>query len=95
MVISPSTKQKIDEIHHYQQQQMDLQKELYYEQKVMARRLSFLERMVIEICSSKKEDIIKPTSRPLTSLNPAQSLVAPMWSPIENVPSPNSWERRY
>ena len=36
MVVSPSTKQKIDEIHHYQQQQMNMQRELYYEQKVTA-----------------------------------------------------------
>ena len=93
MVISPSTKQKIDEILHYQQQQMELKKELYYEQKVTARRLSFLERMALKICSSKKEDIVKPTSRP--SSNPAQSPASPTWSPIENVPSPKSWECRY
>ena len=42
---SPDTKRKIDEIHHYQKQQIDLQRELYFEQKVMARRLSLLEQI--------------------------------------------------
>ena len=95
MVISPSTKQKIDEIHHYQQQQMNMQRELYYEQKVMARRLSFLEKIAMKVCSSKKDDVAEPSYRTPSSSNPVQIQIAPRWSPIEDVPSPNSWERTF
>lgn len=45
LFVSPNTEEKIDGIHHYQ---MDLQQELYFEQKVAARRLSFLEQVAIK-----------------------------------------------
>ena len=94
MVVTPSTKQKIDEIHHYQQQQMNMQRELYYEQKVTARRLSFLEKIAMKFCSSKKDDVAEPSYRTPSPSNHVQSSIAPIWSSVENVPSPNSWERR-
>ena len=90
MVISPSTKQKIDEIHHYQQQQMNMQRELYYEQKVTARRLSFLEKIAMKVCSSKKDEVAEPSYRTPSPSKPVQTPIAPKWSPVEDVPSPNS-----
>ena len=92
MVISPSTKQKIDEIHHFQRQQIDMQREMFYEQRVTARRLSFLEKIAMKICSSKKDEVVDPTPSSSTAL--IRTPRTPKWSPVENIPSPNSWEKR-
>ena len=72
---------------------MELQRELYFGQQDVSRRLSLLERIAAKFCSSPK-NVVHDPSRPSTSAYPAGSPMAPRWSPIENVPSPNSWERR-
>ena len=79
-IISPNTKEKINEIHHYQQQQMDLQRELYFEQKVTARRLSFLEQIAATFCSSKAKDVHEPMPVPCCPLDPSASYRTP-WDP--------------
>lgn len=82
---SPQTKEKIDEIHHYQKHQIDLQRQLHYgqqqlhhEQQQTSARLSILERMAFFFCGSNKRDVHEP---------------------MPNAPSssrtPNSWDRNY
>ena len=101
LFISPDTKRKIDEIHHFQQQQIDLQRELYFEQKVTARRLSFLKQIGLRFCGSKKNEVAEPLPRPVSSFDPSSSyrtLVDPMnpWmSPKTPQYSPNSWDINY
>ena len=68
LFISPDTKRKIDEIHHFQQQQIDLPRELYFEQKITARRLSFLEQIGLRFCGSKKNDVADPYLDPSVHL---------------------------
>ena len=50
---------KIDEIQHNQQQTLNLQKEIYYEQKLQQRRLSLLEKWAMKMCgnSPPKENV--------------------------------------
>ena len=88
--ISPNTKEKIDDIHHYQQQQMDLQRELYFEQNVMARRLSFLEQIATKFCSSKAKDVHEPMPVPCSSLDPSASYRNP-WDPPPRNYASTSW----
>ena len=98
---SPDTKRKIDEIHHFQQQQIDLQWELYFEQKVTARRLSFLEKIGLRFCSSKKNEVSEPLPRPVSAFYPSSSYRTPVdplnpWmSPKTPQYTPNSWEINY
>ena len=49
---TPSTKEKIDDLHHYQRETLELQCEMHYEQKSHGRRLSFLERCAAKICGA-------------------------------------------
>ena len=77
LFVSPNTKEKIDEIHHYQKQQIDLQRELYFELKVTARRLSFLEQVAMKFCSSRKKDVHDPLPKPCSSLDPSSSYRTP------------------
>ena len=82
---SPRTKAQIDEIHHYQKHQIDLQRQLHYgqsqlyhEQQRTSARLSVLEKLATFFCGSNKHDVHEPmSSRPSTSK------------------SPNSWDRNY
>jgi hypothetical protein len=82
---SPRTKAQIDEIHHYQKHQIDLQRQLHYgqnqlyhEQQRTSARLSVLERMASFFCGSNKHDVHEPMPcRPSTST------------------TPNSWDRNY
>ena len=96
LFISPDTKRKIDEIHHFQQQQIDLQRELYFEQKVTARRLSFLEQIGLRFCGSKKNEATEPLPWPVSSYDPSSSYrtpadpVNPWMSPKTPQYSPNS-----
>ena len=95
LFISPNTKEKIDEIHHYQKQQMDLQRELYFEQKVTARRLSFLKQVALKFCSSRKKDVHEPLPKPCSSLYPSSSYRTPSDpSPRRYSGSPRTHERR-
>ena len=89
-IISPNTKDKIDEIHHYQQQQMDLQRELYFEQKVTARRISFSEQIAATFCSTKAKDVHEPMQVPCSSLDPSASYITPWDLPPRNYAS-SSW----
>ena len=70
LFVSPNTKEKIDEIHHYQKQQIDLQRELYFEQKVTARRLSFLKQVAMKFYNSRKKDVHEPLPIPCNPLDP-------------------------
>ena len=91
---SPNTKEKINEIHHYQKQQMDLQRELYLEQKVTARRLNFLQQVAMKFCSSRKKDIHEPLPKPCSSLDPSSSYRTPSDpSPRWYFGSPRTHER--
>ena len=98
---SPDTKRKIDEIHHFQQQQINLQRELYFEQKVTARRLSFLEKIGLYFCSSKKNEVSEPLPRPSNVFDPSSSYHTPAdplnpWtSPKTPHYTPNSWDINY
>ena len=68
---SPRTREKINEIHHYQKHQIDLQRQLHYEQQLTSERLSLLERMASFFCGSNKHDVHEPMpSRPSTSRSP-------------------------
>ena len=40
LFVSPKTKEKIDEIHHYQKGKINLQREMYYEQQMKSSRLA-------------------------------------------------------
>ena len=89
---SPSTKEKISEMHHYQREQLDLQREMYYEQKVNSKRLSFIEQVALKFCgTSPKKDVVQPsTSQQITSSGWNS------WEPSPQTPSvpQNSWERQ-
>lgn len=67
---SPGTREKIDEIHHYQKHQVDLQREMYYEQKLTASRLTYLEQIASFFCSSNKHNVHEPTHMPSSSRTP-------------------------
>ena len=82
---SPRTKEKIEEIHHYQKHQIDLQRQLHYgqrqlydEQQRTSATLSILERMASFLCASNKNDVYQPmTQGPSSSTHQ------------------NSWDRNY
>lgn len=92
LFVSPKTKKKIDDIHHYQKEQINLQREMYYEQRMNSRRLSLIESIALKFYGkSPKHDVIEP----LTSRQPNWS----GWNQWEQTPqqppaSPNSWERQ-
>lgn len=82
---SPQTKQKIDDLHHYQRESITLQRVMYYEQKMNSRRLSFHEQIGWKFCGSSSSSAYQPT--PLSTRNPWDR--SPQPPPV----SPNSWER--
>ena len=57
---TPRTREKINEIHHYQKHQIDLQRQLHYEQQLTSERLSLLERMASFFCGSNKHGVYEP-----------------------------------
>ena len=92
LFFSPKTKEKIDEIHHYQKEQVNLQREMFYEQRMNSNRLSLIESIALKFCGkSAKHDVFQPSS----SHQPSSS----GWNKWEQTPSqpqasPNSWERQ-
>lgn len=103
---SPDTKRKIDDIHHYQSEQIALQKELYFEQKVTASRLSLLEKMIYKFCGPKLKDVSSPLPIPSDPIDPSASYRTEedpvnltkkfySYSPQRPSYSPNSWEKNY
>ena len=86
---SPDTKKKIDDIHHYQYHQMELQKEMYYEQKVTSSRLSFLENIAMRFCGSSN------MHNPGTTHHASSSSQRPAWEPSPQRPpiTPNTMTR--
>lgn len=64
---SPSPKEKINDIHHYQRKTMELQLELYYEKRVNAKHLSFLEQVALKLCGSSSKNTVHQLS-PVCSL---------------------------
>ena len=93
LCLSPITKEKIDDIHHDQQNIINLQREMYYEQRINSRKLSLLESIAIKFCGKDipRECIVEPIpySQPTSS----------GWNPWHQSPqrphvSPNSWEKQ-
>lgn len=61
---SPRTREKISEIHHYTKHQIDLQRQLHYEQKLTSDRLTLLERMASFFCSTDRHGVHEPMPPP-------------------------------
>jgi len=88
LFISPKSKEKIDDIHHFQQSQINLQREMYYEQRINSSRLSFIESVALKFCG-------KDSTRNVETPQPSNSGWNP-WYPSPQRPpySPNSWDRQ-
>ena len=93
LCLSPITKEKIDDIHHDQQNIINLQREMYYEQRINSRKLSLLESIAIKFCG---KDISREcVAEPIPYSQPTSS----NWNPWQQSPqpppySPNSWDRQ-
>ena len=91
--LSPRTKEKIDNIHHDQQNIINLQRDMYYEQRINSRKLSLLESIAIKFCGKDiPRDIV---AEPILYSQPTSSgwnswQQSPQQPPI----SPNSWDRQ-
>ena len=73
---------------------MDLQREPYFEQKVTARRPSFLKQVAIKFCNSRKKDVHEPLPIPCNPLDPSASRRTPLDpSPMRFSGSPRTHER--
>ena len=94
--LSPNSKKKLDEIHHYQYHQMELQREMYYEQKVTSSRLNFLERLAMKVCGPSTVHEPSSSHRPSSShqqpwdASPSPPQISPntmykenIWSPLQ------------
>lgn len=104
---SPDTKRKIDEIHHYQRQQIELQRELYFEQKATSTRLSTLQKMISKLCRSNEKDVVSPLPSPTNPIDPSAAYRTEddpvnyakekyyTFSPQHPPYSPNSWDKNY
>jgi len=89
--LSPRTKDKIDDIRHNQQNIINLQRDMYYEQRINSKKLSLLEAIGIKFCGKNipKDWVDEPVlySRPSSS----------NWNTWQQTPrpppySPNSWD---
>ena len=93
---SPSIKEKIDDICHYQRESLQVHREIHYGQQSHDKRLSFWEQCAAKFCgtiSTNKDVIIRTPPSRQNPPNPWEQGTS-RFSPVKNNRwSPNSWEK--